>query len=65
MDTFSNQRKRMYPYKFKHGLKNLNGFYIKKRVHFTYNKLIYLRMGTFKIKKIEKLYEWVHLRLKN
>ena len=21
-------------------------------------------MGTFKIKKIEKLYEWVHLRLK-
>ena len=39
--------------------------FILKRVHFTYNKLIYMRMGTLMIKKIEKLYEWVHLRLKN
>ena len=45
---FKIKEKRMYPYKFKNGLeKKLNRFYIKKMVHFTYNKLVYLRMSTF------------------
>ena len=43
MDTFSNQRKRMYTYNFKNGLKILNGFYIEN-------------LGTFYIKKGYILY---------